>query len=140
MVAFLKKPEGSAGFHQIVDFLNSTHIKGEIRLFTEASKEATLKLEDSDGIILYLNRAKIFKKLALMGINSPIESHHTPTVCTINLTTTYFNHTLESLSKDRETNVPHLSCSSYTNVADEEFASTGVDVDIEWLPQLVTSL
>ncbi|GJW50435.1 hypothetical protein Tco_0091786 [Tanacetum coccineum] len=27
MVAFLKKPEGSAGFHQIVDFLNSTHIK-----------------------------------------------------------------------------------------------------------------
>ncbi|GJU62448.1 hypothetical protein Tco_1244283 [Tanacetum coccineum] len=27
MVAFLKKPEGSIGFHQIVDFLNSTHIK-----------------------------------------------------------------------------------------------------------------
>ncbi|GKD94509.1 hypothetical protein Tco_1374346 [Tanacetum coccineum] len=27
MVSFLKKPEGSEGFHQIVDFLNSTHIK-----------------------------------------------------------------------------------------------------------------
>ncbi|GJV88522.1 hypothetical protein Tco_1532460 [Tanacetum coccineum] len=27
MAAFLKKPEGSARFHQIVDFLNSTHIK-----------------------------------------------------------------------------------------------------------------
>ncbi|GJU72305.1 hypothetical protein Tco_1263710 [Tanacetum coccineum] len=27
MVAFLKKPEGSAEFHQIVDFLNFTHIK-----------------------------------------------------------------------------------------------------------------
>ncbi|GKE27821.1 hypothetical protein Tco_1443205, partial [Tanacetum coccineum] len=27
MVAFLRKPEGSEGFHQIVDFLNSTHIK-----------------------------------------------------------------------------------------------------------------
>ncbi|GJR54351.1 hypothetical protein Tco_1404872 [Tanacetum coccineum] len=27
MVAFLKKPEGSARFHQIMDFLNSTHIK-----------------------------------------------------------------------------------------------------------------
>ncbi|GJW17920.1 hypothetical protein Tco_0025356 [Tanacetum coccineum] len=27
MVAFLKKPEGSKVFHQIVDFLNSTHIK-----------------------------------------------------------------------------------------------------------------
>ncbi|GKE75168.1 hypothetical protein Tco_1537209, partial [Tanacetum coccineum] len=27
MVAFLKKPQGSQGFHQIVNFLNSTHIK-----------------------------------------------------------------------------------------------------------------
>ncbi|GJX56279.1 hypothetical protein Tco_0286176 [Tanacetum coccineum] len=27
MVAFLEKPEGNEGFHQIVDFLNSTHIK-----------------------------------------------------------------------------------------------------------------
>ncbi|GJS34706.1 hypothetical protein Tco_0533088 [Tanacetum coccineum] len=27
MAAFLKKPEGSEGFHYIVDFLNSTHIK-----------------------------------------------------------------------------------------------------------------
>ncbi|GKD64488.1 hypothetical protein Tco_1306596 [Tanacetum coccineum] len=27
IVAFLKKPEESEGFHQIVDFLNSTHIK-----------------------------------------------------------------------------------------------------------------
>ncbi|GKD94961.1 hypothetical protein Tco_1374798, partial [Tanacetum coccineum] len=26
MVAFMKKPDGSEGFHQIVDFLNSTHI------------------------------------------------------------------------------------------------------------------
>nr|GFC68121.1 hypothetical protein [Tanacetum cinerariifolium] len=27
MVAFLEKPEGSEGFNQILDFLNSTHIK-----------------------------------------------------------------------------------------------------------------
>ncbi|GJZ20574.1 hypothetical protein Tco_0557164 [Tanacetum coccineum] len=27
MVAYLKKPEGSEGFHQIVDFLNACHIK-----------------------------------------------------------------------------------------------------------------
>nr|GFC81523.1 hypothetical protein [Tanacetum cinerariifolium] len=27
MVTFLKKSEGSEGFHQILDFLNSTHIK-----------------------------------------------------------------------------------------------------------------
>ncbi|GKD44203.1 hypothetical protein Tco_1268848 [Tanacetum coccineum] len=27
MVAYLKKPEGSEGFHQIVDFLNASHIR-----------------------------------------------------------------------------------------------------------------
>ncbi|GJS88062.1 hypothetical protein Tco_0770698 [Tanacetum coccineum] len=27
MVAYLQKPEGSEAFHQIVDFLNSIHIK-----------------------------------------------------------------------------------------------------------------
>ncbi|GKF82297.1 hypothetical protein Tco_0243953 [Tanacetum coccineum] len=27
MVAYLQKPEGSKGFHQIVDFLNTSHIK-----------------------------------------------------------------------------------------------------------------
>ncbi|GJR34204.1 hypothetical protein Tco_1209888 [Tanacetum coccineum] len=27
MVAYLQKPEGSEGFHQIVDFLNTSHIR-----------------------------------------------------------------------------------------------------------------
>ncbi|GKD32181.1 hypothetical protein Tco_1242959 [Tanacetum coccineum] len=29
MVAYLKKPEGSEGFHQIVDFLNASHIRAQ---------------------------------------------------------------------------------------------------------------
>ncbi|GKG32812.1 hypothetical protein Tco_0430322, partial [Tanacetum coccineum] len=77
IVAFLKKPEESEGFHQIVDFLNSTHIKyaltknptiyvslihqfwqttsastsdGRVKTVTEASIRRHLKLEDSNGI------------------------------------------------------------------------------------------
>ncbi|GKC87034.1 hypothetical protein Tco_1147683, partial [Tanacetum coccineum] len=136
MVAFLNKPEGSAGFHQIVDFLNSTHIKyaltenptiyaslihqfwqtasastsengemeitatfdGRVKTVTEASIRRHLKLEDYDGISTLPN-TKIFRQLALMGVDIPlfptilvqglifqgegstvpVESHHTPT-------------------------------------------------------------
>ncbi|GJU35321.1 hypothetical protein Tco_1183675 [Tanacetum coccineum] len=81
MVAFLKKPEGSEGFHQIVDFLNSTHINtsengemeitstidGRVKTVTEASIRRHLKIEDSDGISTLPN-TEIFKQLALMGV------------------------------------------------------------------------
>nr|GEX25165.1 hypothetical protein [Tanacetum cinerariifolium] len=80
MVAFLEKSEGSEGFHQILDFLNSTHINtledgkmkitatinGRIMTITEASIRRHLNLEDSDGITTFSN-AEIFKQLALMG-------------------------------------------------------------------------
>ncbi|GJS39511.1 hypothetical protein Tco_0564554 [Tanacetum coccineum] len=80
MVAFLKKPEGSEGFHQIVDFLNSTHINtsenremeiiatidGRVKTVTEASIKRHLKLEDSDGISTLPN-TKILEQLALIG-------------------------------------------------------------------------
>ncbi|GKC39569.1 hypothetical protein Tco_1051953 [Tanacetum coccineum] len=98
MVTFLKKPEGSAGFHQIVDFLNSTHIKyaltenqtiyvSLIHQFWQTASVSTsenremeitttidgrvrhLKLEDFDGIITLPN-TKNFKQLALMGYMS----------------------------------------------------------------------
>ncbi|GJU18296.1 hypothetical protein Tco_1146262 [Tanacetum coccineum] len=60
MVAYLKKPEGSEGFHQIVDFLNASHIRRH------------LQLADADGISS-LPTTKIFEQLSLMG------AHHTPT-------------------------------------------------------------
>ncbi|GKB70023.1 hypothetical protein Tco_0931435 [Tanacetum coccineum] len=85
MVAFLKKPEGSEGFHQIVDFLNSTHIKtpenGEmeitdtiewkVKTITKASIRRHLKLEDSDCIST-LPSTKIFEQHALMGVDIPL--------------------------------------------------------------------
>ncbi|GKB42692.1 hypothetical protein Tco_0887634 [Tanacetum coccineum] len=66
MVSYLKKTEGSDGFHQIVDFLNTSHIRyaltenptiyvslkgehdGKVKTVSEASIRKHLKLEDSD--------------------------------------------------------------------------------------------
>nr|GEX51275.1 hypothetical protein [Tanacetum cinerariifolium] len=80
MVAFLKKPQGSKDFYQIVDFLNASHIRtldnreiklnatvdGQDKTITEASIRRHLKLADVDGIST-LPTTKIFKQLALMG-------------------------------------------------------------------------
>nr|GEZ57940.1 hypothetical protein [Tanacetum cinerariifolium] len=64
MVAFLKKPTGSEGFQEMVDFLNGSHIRavdnGEQQIIatvdgkeftiTEASVRRHLQLEGADGI------------------------------------------------------------------------------------------
>ncbi|GKD64427.1 hypothetical protein Tco_1306535 [Tanacetum coccineum] len=54
MVAYLQKSEGSEGFHQIIDFFTTSHIRRH------------LKLEDSNGIST-LPTSEIFEQLALMG-------------------------------------------------------------------------
>ncbi|GJS86021.1 hypothetical protein Tco_0752562 [Tanacetum coccineum] len=80
MVAYLKKPEGSEGFHQIVDFLNASHIRtldngeieltatidGTVKTVNEASVRRHLQLEDADGISS-LPTNEIFEHLSLMG-------------------------------------------------------------------------
>ncbi|GJS49213.1 hypothetical protein Tco_0599334 [Tanacetum coccineum] len=80
MVAYLQKTEGSEAFHQILDFLNASHIKttdegeveitasidGQVKTIIEASLRRHLKLEDSDGITSLPN-TEIFDQLALMG-------------------------------------------------------------------------
>ncbi|GJY53383.1 hypothetical protein Tco_0445047 [Tanacetum coccineum] len=53
MVAYLKKPTGSEGFQEIVDFLNGSHIRH-------------LQLADADGISV-LPTTEIFDQLTLMG-------------------------------------------------------------------------
>nr|GEY42128.1 integrase, catalytic region, zinc finger, CCHC-type, peptidase aspartic, catalytic [Tanacetum cinerariifolium] len=80
MVAFLKKPQRSEDFHQIVDFLKASHIRtldnreielnetvdGQVKTITEASVKRHLKLVDADGIST-LPTTEIFEQLALMG-------------------------------------------------------------------------
>ncbi|GJY06280.1 hypothetical protein Tco_0373334 [Tanacetum coccineum] len=64
MVTYLQKSEGSEGFHQIIDFLMTSHISTlengdmeitttideKVKVVSEASIRRYLKLEDSDGI------------------------------------------------------------------------------------------
>ncbi|GJV00631.1 putative ribonuclease H-like domain-containing protein [Tanacetum coccineum] len=69
MVAYLKKPEGSEGFHQIVDFQNASHIRWKLKTVTEASVRRHLQLVDADGIS-NLPTIKFFEQLALMGTQS----------------------------------------------------------------------
>ncbi|GKE21006.1 hypothetical protein Tco_1432518, partial [Tanacetum coccineum] len=78
MVAYLEKSEGSEGFHQIIDFLNASHIQangevelaatidGQVKTITEASLRRHLKLEDNGGVTTLPN-LEIFEQLALMG-------------------------------------------------------------------------
>ncbi|GJS89950.1 hypothetical protein Tco_0772586 [Tanacetum coccineum] len=96
MVAYLLKPEGSEDFQQIVDFLNTSHIKfaltknptiytSLIQQFWQTASTSTLEdgeLEDADGISSLPN-SEIFEQLALMGVptpphDSPLPGGHTP--------------------------------------------------------------
>ncbi|GKD13896.1 hypothetical protein Tco_1198303 [Tanacetum coccineum] len=101
MVAFLKKPEGSEGFHQIVDFLNSTHIKyaltenptiyvSLIHQFWQTASASTSENGEMeitatiDGRVKTVTEASIRRHLKLedsdgKGSTVPVESHHTPT-------------------------------------------------------------
>nr|GEU57764.1 hypothetical protein [Tanacetum cinerariifolium] len=109
MVAYLEKPEGNEGFHQLVDFLSASNIRtldnGEIEITATidgkvkiiSSVRRHLKLADSDSISSFPTN-DIIEQLSLMGI--PIR---------------------------QETKVPQPSSPPHTNVADEA-ASTDVDV------------
>ncbi|GJV21606.1 hypothetical protein Tco_1370626 [Tanacetum coccineum] len=78
MVAYLKKIEGSEGFHQIFwqtattstldngDMEITATIDGKVKTVSEASIRRPLKLQDSDGIS-NLPTTKIFAQLALIG-------------------------------------------------------------------------
>ncbi|GJW39387.1 hypothetical protein Tco_0065232 [Tanacetum coccineum] len=79
MVAYLQKSEGSKGFHQIINFFESTAgtsangeveltatIDGQVKTITEASLRRHLKLEDNGGVTA-LSNSEIFEQLALMG-------------------------------------------------------------------------
>ncbi|GJZ46561.1 hypothetical protein Tco_0594157 [Tanacetum coccineum] len=83
MVAYLKKPEGSEGFHQIETTTAKTldngeieltaAINGKVKIVTKASVRRHLQLADSDGISS-LPTTEIFEQLSLMGITTRQES------------------------------------------------------------------
>ncbi|GJW60670.1 hypothetical protein Tco_0110005 [Tanacetum coccineum] len=143
MVAFLKKPEGSEGFHQIVDFLNSTHIKyaltknltiyvSLIHQFWQTASASTSENREMDitatidGRVKTVTEASIKRHLKLEDSNG--------------ISTLPNTEIFEQLALMRqETKVPQLSSPPHTNVADEA-ASTGVDVRHRGATTTVNSL
>ncbi|GKC08961.1 hypothetical protein Tco_1000571 [Tanacetum coccineum] len=133
MVAFLKKLEGSEGFHQIVDFLNTIHIRtlhngeieltttidGKVKIATEASIRRHLQLTDSDGS------------------THPVESHHTPTSAPSTLQPP-ISPTSRRTNR-QESVVPQPRSPNQSSVADEA-ASTSVDVRYGGATTTVTGL
>ncbi|GJS52990.1 hypothetical protein Tco_0626352 [Tanacetum coccineum] len=106
MIAYLQKPEGSE-VHQIIDFLNASHIHtaiartsatreaeltatidGQEKTITEASLRRHLKLEDNGGVTTLPN-SEIFEQLALMG---RLLQPHTRTYSTPVLTQKVFSN------------------------------------------------
>ncbi|GJY50775.1 hypothetical protein Tco_0441622 [Tanacetum coccineum] len=80
MVAYLKKPTGSEGFQEIVDFLNDSYISeqeinatvdGKEFTITKASVRRHLQLADVDDISV-LPTTEIFDQLSLMGEDTPL--------------------------------------------------------------------
>ncbi|GKA63290.1 hypothetical protein Tco_0762896 [Tanacetum coccineum] len=66
LVAFLKKPEESDGFEEIIDFLNATLVDKKKVIITETSIRSDLKLDDAEGIDC-LPTTTIFAELERMG-------------------------------------------------------------------------
>nr|GEW54589.1 zinc finger, CCHC-type [Tanacetum cinerariifolium] len=125
-----KKPEGSEGFHQIVDFINTSHIRyalienptiyvSLIQQFWQTATASTLDNGEMEII------ATIDGKVKGEGSTLPFESYHTPT----GAPSTSRPHLLPTprSSIRQETEVPQPSSPPHTNVANED-ASTGVDV------------
>ncbi|GKA28625.1 hypothetical protein Tco_0714870 [Tanacetum coccineum] len=152
MASYLHKTEGSEGFHQIVDFLNTSHIKYalienptiQVSLIQQFWKTTAANTLDSrevhitatiDRKVKLVSEASIMRHLKLEDSDGPIlqgeestvpvESHHTPSGALITS-----QPPLSSPSRiptRHETEVPQPSSPTYTNVADEA-AFISVDV------------
>ncbi|GJY22168.1 hypothetical protein Tco_0394734 [Tanacetum coccineum] len=132
MVAYLKKIEGREGFHQIVDFLNASHIRYAltenptiyVSLIQQFWKTATASTLDNGEMEI---TATIDGKVKVV-FDASIRRH---------LKLEDFDGTLFPSMK--ETEVPQPSSPPHTNVADEA-ASARVDVRHEEAATTVTSL
>ncbi|GJY44306.1 hypothetical protein Tco_0432519 [Tanacetum coccineum] len=147
MVAYLKKTEGREGFHQIVDFLNSSHIRYAliknptiyVSLIQQFWNTATARTLDNgemeitatiDGKIKIVSETSIRRHLKLEDFDG-----------LSNLPTTEIFEQLALMGAQllRESVSPQPRSPTQTNAADEA-ASTGVDVRHGGAVTTVTSL
>ncbi|GJW29354.1 hypothetical protein Tco_0046229 [Tanacetum coccineum] len=149
MVAYLKKIEGSEGFHQIVDFLNTSHIRyaltenptiyvSLIQQFWQTATASTLDNGEIEITATIDGKVKIVTKASQgEGSTHPVESHHTPTSAPPT-SQPPISSTSRRITR-QESVVPQPRSPTQTNVADEA-ASTGVDVRLGGATTTVTGL
>ncbi|GJT80204.1 hypothetical protein Tco_1054546 [Tanacetum coccineum] len=135
IIAYLHKIEGSEGFHQIVDFLNTSHIKyaltknptiyvSLIQQFWQTAAANTLDSREVqitatiDGKVKLVTEASIRRHLKLKDFNG---------ITTLPNTEIFEQLTLMGIPTKQETKVPQPSSPTHTNVA-YEAAFTIVDV------------
>nr|GEW60191.1 hypothetical protein [Tanacetum cinerariifolium] len=147
MVAYLEKPEGSKGFHQIVDFLNASHIRYAhtenptiyVSLINQCWETATARTLDNgeieitaiiDGKVKIVTEASVRKHLKLADFDG---------ISSLPTTDIFEQLSLMGIPIRQENEVPQPSSPSHTNVA-YEAASTGVDVRHGGVATTVTRL
>ncbi|GJW74148.1 hypothetical protein Tco_0133518 [Tanacetum coccineum] len=134
MVAYLQKSEGSEGFHQIVDFLNTCHIKyalienptiyvSLIKQFWQTSSASTLENGDMEITAIIDGKVKVVSE-ASIRIHLKLEDYDG--ISTLPTTKIFEQLALIGDFIRQETKVSQPSSHTQTHVADEA-VSTGVD-------------
>nr|GEU46176.1 xylulose kinase-1 [Tanacetum cinerariifolium] len=135
VVTYLEKPEGGEGFHQIVDFLNASHIRYAltenpniyVSLINQFWETATTRTLDNgeieitatiDGNVKIVTEASVRRHLKLVDFDD---------ISSLPTTNIFEQLSLMGIPIRQGTEVPHPSSPPHTNVADEA-ESTGVDV------------
>ncbi|GJV90898.1 hypothetical protein Tco_1538711 [Tanacetum coccineum] len=135
MVDFLEKPDGSEGFHQIVDFLNASHIRfalfknptiydSHIKQFWQTAAVNTLDNREQEitamvhGHVKTITIASVRKYLQLADVGGLSSLPNTKILDQLSL----MGETIR-----QEVEIPQSNFPSQTPVADEA-AFTGVDV------------
>ncbi|GJX42230.1 hypothetical protein Tco_0257220 [Tanacetum coccineum] len=108
MVAYLKKIEGSEGFHQIVDFLNTSHIRYAL----------------TENPTIYVSLIQQFWQTATA---STLDNGEMEIIATIDGKIKIVTHASIRRHLKHKTEVPRPSSPPHSNVVDEA-ASTGLDV------------
>ncbi|GKE49343.1 hypothetical protein Tco_1480601 [Tanacetum coccineum] len=147
MVANLKKTEGSEGFHQIVDFINSSHIRYALTenptiyfsLIQQFWNTATARTLDNGEMEITATIDGKVKIVSEVSIRRHLKLEDSDGIS--NLPTTKFFEQLALMGRTtkQESVVPQPRSPTQTNVADEA-TSTVVDVRHGGAATTVTSL
>nr|GEV19828.1 hypothetical protein [Tanacetum cinerariifolium] len=137
MIAILEKYDHNVDFHQIVDFVEASHIRiettdegtkilatvdGKLKIIFESSIRRNLKLNDEEGIST-LPDAELFENLALMGPKSTGFNEFSSNIATVVPT-----EITETLPTSTPTEIPTLrQYSKRAKIAQSKALPTAVD-------------